>query len=105
MKFCPRCGATDKDFYRGFCIDCYKEMNVFAKFPKKITITRCKKCGFWQHKQAWVEDNYDNILKVISGMVDTTLFAPAFDVTLRENKILIAVRGFVDERKTASLQL
>jgi len=99
MKFCPRCGATDKDFYKGFCIDCYAKMNVFAEIPGKLKITKCKNCGFWLHKNMWIEDSYQHLVKILSEKVKTALFEPKFDVDLKENVAILKISGFADERK------
>jgi len=99
MKFCPKCGATDKDFYKGFCIDCYAKMNIFADIPSKLKIVRCKDCGFWWYKTAWVEDSYQNLLKMISEKVKTVLFDPRFEVDLKGKTTVLKISGFADERK------
>ena len=105
MKFCPKCGATDKDFYKGFCVDCYAKINVFAEIPRTLKIVRCKKCGFWLYKGAWVEDSYQNLVKMLSEKVKTKLFEPRFDVDLKENIAILKISGFADERKKIPINL
>ncbi len=99
MKFCPKCGATDKDFYKGFCVDCYAKMNVFADVPDRRKITRCKDCEFWWYKGGWVENSYQNLLKMISEKVKTALFDPKFEVDLKGKAAVLKLSGFADERK------
>lgn len=99
MKFCPRCGATDKDFYKGFCVSCYSEMNAFSTVPAKLRIAKCKDCGFWQHRSAWVEDSYQNLVKIISEKIKTSLFEPKFKIDLNGNKAVLRVSGYADERR------
>jgi len=99
MKFCPKCGATDKDFYKGFCIDCYTKTNVFANIPDNLKITRCKDCGFWLYKGAWVEDLHQNLLKMISEKVKTVLFDPKFEADLKDRAVALKLSGFADERR------
>jgi len=105
MKFCPRCGATDKDFYKGFCVDCYAKMNVFAEIPERLKITKCKRCGFWLCKGAWTEDSYQNLVKIISDKVKTVLFEPKFNVDLKEKVAVLRISGFADERKKIPVNL
>jgi NMD protein affecting ribosome stability and mRNA decay len=106
MKFCPRCGATDKDFYKGFCIDCYSEINEFAKIPSKMKISKCKNCGFWFYKKSLVEDSYQNLVKIISENVKTTLFNPKFDADFKdENIVLFELSGFADERRGIPIKI
>lgn len=105
MKFCPRCGATDKDFYKGFCVDCYAKMNVFAETPSALKIIKCKKCGFLLYKGAWIEDAYQNLVKIISEKVKTVLFEPKFDADLKENVVALRISGFADERRKIPVNL
>ena len=105
MKFCPKCGATEKDFYKGFCVDCYAKMNVFAEIPERLKIIRCKRCGFWLYKGAWTEGAYQNLVKIISEKVKTVLFEPKFDVDLKENVAALKISGFADERKKIPINL
>jgi NMD protein affecting ribosome stability and mRNA decay len=99
MKFCPRCGATDKDFYKGFCVDCYARMNEFVDAPKKMKIVKCKKCGFWFYKKGWLEDSYQNLVNIISEKVKTTLFDAEFELDIKDNVALLKLFGFADEMK------
>ncbi len=105
MKFCPNCGATDKDFYKGFCVDCYSKMNVFAETPERLKITKCKDCGFWLYKNLWVEDSYQNLVKILSEKVKTSLFEPKFDVDLKENTVILKISGFADEREKIPIHI
>jgi len=99
MKFCPRCGATDKDFYKGFCVDCYAAINEFVDAPKRLELVRCKKCDFWFYKKAWLEDNYESMVKIISEKVKTTLYDAEFELNVKDDVALIKVYGFADEMK------
>jgi len=99
MKFCPKCGATDKDFYKGFCVDCYRNMNKFAEVPKRLKIIRCKDCGFWFYKGAWIEDSYHHLARIISEKVKTALFEPRFEVALKDDLANLTLSGFADENK------
>jgi NMD protein affecting ribosome stability and mRNA decay len=105
MKFCPRCGATDKDFYKGFCVDCYAQMNIFAEIPRTLKIVKCKNCGFWFYKNAWIEDSYQNLVKMLSEKVKTVLFEPKFDVDLRDSVAVLKIFGFADERKKIPIKV
>jgi NMD protein affecting ribosome stability and mRNA decay len=100
MKFCPNCGATDKDFYKGFCTECYVKMNEFAEAPERLKIARCKKCGFLFYKNGWVQGSHNNLAKTVSDKVKVFLFEPKFEAELKEKTVSLRISGFADERQT-----
>ncbi len=43
--FCPSCGATDRLFVKGRCIQCFLKEYKVLQLPEKIELHRCKQCG------------------------------------------------------------
>ena len=96
-KFCPRCGREDVDFYKGFCIDCYREMNLKLEFPKKIELSKCKHCGRWLIKNKWIRPNYNELNNFIKSKIKTNLKKMKVDVELKQDKVLVKITGSLDE--------
>lgn len=101
--FCPKCGATDKDFYKGFCIDCYLESHTLVEFPEKFTIVECRNCGGRLHNNRWVEDSYPVLQKLALEKIKTELVAPEVEVELKEKAAVLRVTGFLDTQKQFSV--
>jgi nonsense-mediated mRNA decay protein 3 len=99
MPFCPKCGARDKDFYKGFCIDCYAEMNVFAEVPRKLNVVRCKKCGWWFVKGKWVEDSWKTLESAIASKIKTHLFGAKLSFDMRGDWLITDVTGYADPQQ------
>jgi NMD protein affecting ribosome stability and mRNA decay len=98
-NFCPACGATDKDFYKGFCIACYLRRNRLFDAPKKLAITRCRKCGRWLVRKRWVEDSFRTLADIAKEKVRTSLYAPHFDVDMDGDTLKVGVTGYLDPKK------
>ena len=99
VLFCPKCGATDKDFFKGFCIDCYSQTHVSAEFPRKVVIAVCKRCGNYRFKDEWLEEAPELFEKIVASGVKTNLFFPVIHVRKQARRAEIALSGFVDEKK------
>lgn len=67
-RFCPKCGATDKPFVKGFCLDCFLEdhPNLLA-IDKEIQVEVCKKCSKIKVKGKFVEDNEENLISLVES--------------------------------------
>ena len=103
-KFCPRCGREDVDFYKGFCIDCYREMNLKLEFPKKIELSECKHCGRWLIKSKWIKPDYNELNKFIKSKIKTNLKKMKIDVELEPDKVLVKVIGSLDENGVVKVE-
>jgi len=98
-KFCPKCGETKGDFYDGFCIKCYSELNTLVEIPDEIEITTCKRCGRWFLNNNWTEDSFQNLKRVILNKLKTNLHYPKIDIDTENEYALITIEGFVDKIK------
>lgn len=98
-KFCPKCGREDVDFYKGFCIDCYKEMHSFTKVPKELKIVRCKRCGLWSYRNEWIEESFQNLKRMVENKVKTEIYKPIFEINLKDETIFLKIKGYADKRK------
>ncbi len=104
-KFCPRCGREDVDFYQGFCIDCYMQLNVKIKYPDKIVIKKCPSCDRWRYKKEWHEPSYKLLKKIVSPKVKSNLYSYSVDPEIRDDKtILITVRGYIDSSRNYKVE-
>lgn len=68
-RFCPKCGATDKPFIKGFCKDCYLEDNELITVDKVIYIERCKRCNKLSLQGKWAEYTNENISSFIESKI------------------------------------
>lgn len=98
-RFCPKCGKEDVDFYKGFCIDCYKEMHRFTKIPKELKILTCKRCGLWYYRNEWFEESFQNLERIVKNKVKTELYNPGYEIDLKEDLVLLKIKGYVDKYK------
>ncbi|MEM4114164.1 MAG: NMD3-related protein [Candidatus Micrarchaeaceae archaeon] len=57
-RICPRCGRSSNEvkFFGAFCEDCTKAMLIEA-LPKRVTVTRCKRCGRIKAGTGFVEQS------------------------------------------------
>lgn len=102
-KFCPKCGALASegaDFYKGFCVKCYKEMHgeeQFLKTPKKIIILQCKRCDRIFYKNELVPHTTETIEHIIIDKVKTKLYNPKYTVEIKEGSAIITAHGSLDK--------
>ena len=96
--FCPKCGEEEGDFYEGFCINCYKKMNIEIKFPLKIKLSQCKHCGMWLIQNKWVTQSYEELIKMVKKKVESNLYNIVVDVEVDEEKekMVIKLSGSLD---------
>ena len=52
-RFCPKCGATDKPFVKGFCSDCFLGSVKPVEFPKELSLSICRECGKFLESGRW----------------------------------------------------
>lgn len=100
-RFCPRCGATDKDFYLGLCMDCYRDKHSLdvVSFPHKVTVDRCPLCGKYFHKHRWMPNTVNSLQKAVSDRVKADLYGLKIYVDVGHSTAVVEVRGFLDERQ------
>jgi len=98
IKFCPRCGATNRPFYNGLCVDCYKELHSteLVSFPSKVVVERCPHCGKYFYKGKCLPSTYNSLQKVIASKVKSKLYKTKIDVDAAYNSVVITVSGFID---------
>lgn len=67
-RFCPKCGATDKPFVKGFCLDCFLEDHPnLLEIDKELQVESCKHCGKIKAKGKFVEDNEENLIALVES--------------------------------------
>ena len=81
-KFCPKCGATDKPFYKGFCIDCYVKDHPELLHIDDITLKQCPKCLRVFSKGEWISGRTESIEGIIASKVKTQLKTPTITAEL-----------------------
>ncbi len=96
-RFCPKCGSTDKDMYKGFCKECYLETHEVVRIPKKIVVTRCPACKSIYVANKLVPGSRSVIEKMIKKKVETDLFSPSYSFEWEDNRAVnVTVTGSLD---------
>lgn len=100
-KFCPKCGAQGKeiDFYKGFCVKCYREMHGDVKLPSKVEFVQCRKCNRIFYKNRWIENSFQNMRRILMDKIKAELFEPELDIEIINNNIDLSVNGFLDFKR------
>jgi NMD protein affecting ribosome stability and mRNA decay len=80
-RFCPRCGATEKEkekeFIQSFCADCFiHDHPGLVKLPASIEVKQCPGCDSIWFKGSWVPGTRENIHKLVQSRLKTTLEKP-----------------------------
>jgi len=96
-KFCPKCGRENVDFYKGFCVDCYKKMNLKLEFPRKIEISKCKYCGRLLIKNKWVKPKYNELNNFIKSKIKSNLYNLKIETELKKDEVIIKLKGSLDQ--------
>ncbi|MCK4327570.1 MAG: 60S ribosomal export protein NMD3 [Candidatus Diapherotrites archaeon] len=83
-KFCPKCGATDRPFHGGFCIDCYLKDHPGLAETEDITIKRCTHCLRVKTRGVWESGAPASMGEIVRAHVKTSLESPEVTVELVE---------------------
>lgn len=81
-KFCPKCGATNKPFYKGFCIDCYVQDHPELLQAEDLALKQCPKCLRVFTRGGWVSGRTESVEEIIASKVKTLLKSPTIAVKL-----------------------
>jgi len=95
-RFCPKCGKTEGDFFKGFCVPCYLESHDVLKVPDKVTVKRCHDCGLFFLERKWVPSSNSKIESIIKGKMETELFNPSFKFEWEKEGVDVTVSGSLD---------
>ncbi len=68
-RFCPNCGATNKPFVRGFCADCFIQLNKLVEFPMLLELVQCRKCGKILLNGKWHPFSMETVLHWVKGKI------------------------------------
>lgn len=68
-RFCPRCGATDKPFIRGFCRDCFAASHELVVFPSKIELVQCRECEKILLNGRWLAFSEDHVVFLVKSKI------------------------------------
>ena len=61
--FCVECGKDETIFQNGVCLSCYLKNMQFSKGPTIMDIKFCPRCSSYKHKNTWVQEDFDDILR------------------------------------------
>ncbi|HWR63807.1 MAG TPA: NMD3-related protein [Candidatus Thermoplasmatota archaeon] len=61
--FCVECGKDEPIFRNGVCLSCYLKHTQFSKGPTIMDIAFCPRCSSYKHKNIWVQESFNDILK------------------------------------------
>ena len=81
-RFCPKCGAADKPFYKGFCVDCYVKDHPELLHVENIVLKQCPKCLRVFSKGDWTSGRTESIEGIITSKVKTLLKSPTITAKL-----------------------
>lgn len=81
-RFCPKCGSSDKPFYKGFCIDCYVKDHPEILQVGDIILKQCPKCLRVFSKGKWASGRTESIEGIIASKVKTLLKSPTITTKL-----------------------
>lgn len=70
-RFCPNCGANDKPFIRGFCANCFIQLNKLVEFPLLLELMQCRQCGKMLLNGKWHPFSLEVIVHWASGKIKT----------------------------------
>jgi len=70
-RFCPVCGATDKSFVQGVCVDCFLKKNRVLEYPGQIKVLVCRECGKILVKGKWVAPSDERLLDLAVRSIQT----------------------------------
>ena len=83
-RFCPKCGATDKPFHNGFCVDCFLKDHPGVAEAEDVEINRCQHCRRVRSHGEWETGSPETIKEIVRSHVKTTLESPEISVELVE---------------------
>ncbi len=95
-KFCPKCGEEDTNFYKGICLECYKEEHEFTKAPEEVEITECRECGYWKNHDKWKEPDKKIIKDLALKKMDIDLNRTNINTEMDEDTLKVKVEGKAD---------
>ncbi len=73
-RFCPKCGATDKGLFKGFCVECYlSDHPGVLEIPSRIELEYCHECLRNFVHGEWSSGHEDTIHELIRSKVRTEL--------------------------------
>lgn len=68
-NFCPRCGKSSKNLFKGFCKDCFLELNEIISSPKEIVAETCKRCIRVKFKGKMFSQSKELLEELIESMI------------------------------------
>jgi nonsense-mediated mRNA decay protein 3 len=68
-RFCPNCGATNRPFVRGLCVDCFITRNQLVSFPKEIGLKRCRECAKTLLNGKWLAASLEHLVTWAKGKI------------------------------------
>jgi nonsense-mediated mRNA decay protein 3 len=69
--FCPNCGSSNKPFLRGFCADCFVQLNKLVEFPLLLELVQCRECGKMLLNGKWHPFSMEPVLHWVKGRIKT----------------------------------
>ncbi len=82
-RFCPRCGATDRPFVRGFCVDCFLQTHRLVELPQNPQFSVCRECGKILLEGKWFSFSKEKLLGFVQKKIrvlELTDFKIALDL-------------------------
>jgi len=101
--FCVECGKDEPIFRNGVCLRCYLKHTQFSKGPTIIDISLCPRCFSYKHKNTWVQESFDDILKQhikeafsISPELKNVAIQTQCDEQDRILRCIVSITGFLE---------
>lgn len=96
-RFCPKCGATNVQFIKSFCQNCYLQEHKVISVPEEIKIEFCKRCGRVRVKGKMYKQTKEIINELILSKIKLK--------ELYNEKILIELHPLQSDRTKAVLYI
>ena len=82
-NFCPNCGKSTKQLFRGFCKDCFLQSNKIIVFPNEAFIETCKHCFRVKFKGKMFSQSKELLDELLESLLKTNyLTKPSVSIKL-----------------------
>ena len=108
QNFCPKCGAAEGEFVKGFCKKCYLQDHKLIEIDKELGIERCKRCNKIKLRGLWVTQSEGSLRELIESKIKVReLINPKIDLELepKEDGTTKATVNVIGELNNKPLKL
>ena len=105
-RFCPKCGATDKPFHGGFCLDCFLEDHPGLVDAEDVTVKKCMHCLRVKSRGEWENGSPESVEGIIRSHIKTSLEDAEITLDLlkqtqKEEEYDVTVKGVIGSEEVS----